>query len=47
MEGSMRVTMSTVLVICAAVIPAHAQQPAPATIPVGVVKAERTAISRT
>jgi membrane fusion protein, multidrug efflux system len=47
MEGSMRVTMSTVLVICAAAIPAHAQQPAPTAIPVGVVKAERTAITRT
>jgi membrane fusion protein (multidrug efflux system) len=35
------------LVGAAALVPAPAQQPAPAAIPVGVVKAEKTAITRT
>jgi membrane fusion protein (multidrug efflux system) len=43
----MRSTVWTALLICAAALPAHAQQPAPTAIPVGVVKAERTPITRT
>jgi len=43
----MRVTISTLALICAAALPAHAQQQAPAPIQVGVVKAERTAITKT
>lgn len=43
----MRSTICAVLLVCVAAIPGQAQQQAPATIPVGVVKAERKAIEKT
>jgi membrane fusion protein (multidrug efflux system) len=43
----MRTAICTVFVICALVAPAAAQQAQPATIPVGVVKAERRPIENT
>lgn len=42
----MRVTIWPVLLICSVGVPASAQQQAPAAIPVGVVKAEETAITK-
>ena len=42
----MRATIWPLLLICSAAAPALAQQPAPAAIPVGVVKAEKTAITK-
>lgn len=42
----MRVAIWPVLLACGVAIPAHAQQPPPAAVPVGVVKAERTAIKK-
>ncbi len=54
MTGSRRIQGRTeraacaLLLLCAAAaVPGHAQQQAPAAVPVGVVKAERTAITRT
>jgi membrane fusion protein (multidrug efflux system) len=46
MEDTMRVTIWPVLLLCGLAVPADAQQ-APTPVPVGVVKAERTAITRT
>jgi membrane fusion protein (multidrug efflux system) len=44
----MRATINAILLMCAAGLPAYAQQPAaPAALPVGVVKAERTEIRKT
>lgn len=42
----MRARIAATLLICATVVPAHAQQQAPASVPVGVVKAERTPIEK-
>ena len=42
----MRARIAAMLLICAISVPANAQQPSPATVPVGVVKAERTAIEK-
>ena len=42
----MRLTLCTAVLICGFALPAHAQ-PAPVAVTVGVVKAERTAITRT
>ena len=43
----MRLIICTVLAICGFVLPAYAQQGAPTTVPVGTIKAERTAIAKT
>lgn len=43
----MRSTIWPVLLICGATVPAHAQQPTQAPVSVGVVKAERTAVTKT
>src|SRR5271169_1920127 len=43
----MRLIICTILAICGLVLPAYAQQAAPATVPVGTVKAERKAIAKT
>ena len=42
----MRLTICTALAICGIILPAYAQQGAPAPIPVGTIKAERKAIAR-
>jgi membrane fusion protein, multidrug efflux system len=47
MEVMMRVTIWPVLLICGLAVPAHAQQASSTPLSVGVVKAERTAITRT
>jgi membrane fusion protein (multidrug efflux system) len=46
MEMPMRARLPVLLLMLAAIVPAHAQQQAPASVPVGVVKAERTAIEK-
>ena len=43
----MRTAICTVFLVCGLVVPADAQQAQPATIPVGVVKAERKSIEKT
>ncbi|HEY4834194.1 MAG TPA: efflux transporter periplasmic adaptor subunit, partial [Bradyrhizobium sp.] len=43
----MRTAICTVFIICGLVAPAAAQQAPPATIPVGVVKAEHKSIEKT
>ena len=43
----MRLIICTVLVIFGLILPAFAQQGAPATVPVGTIKAERTAVAKT
>jgi membrane fusion protein, multidrug efflux system len=43
----MRLIIYTVLAFCGLVLPAYAQQAAPATIPVGTIKAEQKAIAKT
>ncbi len=43
----MRTAICTVFIICGLVAPVAAQQTQPATIPVGVVKAERKPIEKT
>jgi membrane fusion protein (multidrug efflux system) len=45
-EVIMRATIWLVLLICGAASPALAQQPAPAAVPVGVVKAEKAPITQ-
>ena len=42
----MRLAVSTFLLSAAMVAPGHAQQPAPAAVPVGVVTAEKKPISK-
>jgi len=42
----MRTPIWALLLLCGVTVPAHAQQQAPAAIPVGVVKAERSAITK-
>jgi len=46
-QGAGRAIGTLLLVAAAMLVPAQAQQQAPAAIPVGVVKAERTAITKT
>jgi len=43
----MRLTLCAAVLICGFAVPAHAQQQAPGTIPVNVVKAERRPIAKT
>jgi membrane fusion protein, multidrug efflux system len=47
METIMRATIWPILFICGMAIPAYAQQQAPAALAVGVVKAQRTSITKT
>jgi membrane fusion protein (multidrug efflux system) len=47
MEGVMRIAIWPVLVVCGLAVPGHAQQQAPTAVAVGVVRAERTAITKT
>jgi membrane fusion protein (multidrug efflux system) len=46
-EVAMRLTICAVALICGFALPAHAQQAAPAAVPVGVVKAEKKSIAKT
>src|SRR6266851_4169993 len=46
-EVGMRLTLCAAVLICGFAVPAHAQQQAPGTIPVNVVKAERRPIAKT
>ena len=43
----MRARIAAILLICATSAPAHAQQEAPTSVPVGAVKAERSAVEKT